>query len=170
MRLRTGRTLARMRRLASPAWLLRHVVMIALVVTFMRLGWWQFRRAEGGNGLSIGYTLEWPAFSAFVIIVWLREVRTALRDGHEISPPARPAVAPETPAGVAQFDLLAARAARVARTSAAAQPTSEYNEYLAWLAAHPEARTVDYRPQHRTQDAGAVTEVTAVNEGVPAHE
>jgi len=153
-----------MRRLASPAWLLRHVVMIALVATFMRLGWWQFRRAEGGNGLSIGYTLEWPAFSAFVIIVWLREVRTALRDGRELESPARPLVAPEIPAGVAQFDLVAARAARAARTSAAVQPTSEYNEYLAWLAAHPEARTVDYRPHHRTQDAGEV------NEGVPAHE
>ena len=70
-----------MKRLATPAWLLRHVVMVALVVTFLRLGWWQLSRAEGGNGLSIGYTLEWPAFAAFVVIVWLREIRLTLHPG-----------------------------------------------------------------------------------------
>lgn len=68
-----------MRRLLTARWLLCHIVAVALVLAFLRLGWWQLTRAEGGNGLSIGYTLEWPAFAAFVIIVWLREVRSTLR-------------------------------------------------------------------------------------------
>ncbi len=124
-----------MKRLATPAWLLRHVVMVALVVTFLRLGWWQLSRAEGGNGLSIGYTLEWPAFAAFVIIVWLREIRltrhpeateAAAAKAREKAA-AAPGV-PETP-GISAFDLDGARAARAARTeqaemAGAANPTT----------------------------------------------
>jgi len=120
-----------MRRLASPRWLLCHVVMVALVVTFLRLGWWQLTRAEGGNGLSIGYTLEWPAFAAFVVIVWLREVRSTLRvarAGDAADPGAAPAAGdastPDAPTAargartpVPTADLLSqARAARAART------------------------------------------------------
>jgi hypothetical protein len=157
-----------MKRLATPAWLLRHVVMIALVATFLRLGWWQLTRAEGGNGLSIGYTLEWPAFAAFVVIVWLREIRMALhpgatdvsgataaanRDGDTVVTPT----VPTTP-GISAFDLDGARADRAARTARAEQGESgsEYNQYLAWLAAHPDAKPSDYR--------------RAVNEGASAHE
>jgi hypothetical protein len=170
-----------MKRLATPAWLLRHVVMIALVVTFLKLGWWQLSRAEGGNGLSIGYSLEWPAFAAFVVIVWLREVRLTLRPGatdaigateagvtagaggaadaagRRGKGMASPAV-PETP-GISAFDLTGARAARAARTEQAEMASvagSDYNLYLAWLAAHPEAKPSDYR--------------RAMNEGASAHE
>jgi hypothetical protein len=106
-----------MRRLATPAWLARHVIMVALVALFLRLGWWQLSRAQGGNGLSIGYSLEWPAFAIFVIVVWWREVRNTLRAGSESSTPPEPpppATRPEIP-GVVSFDLEAARAERAAR-------------------------------------------------------
>jgi hypothetical protein len=137
-----------MKRLATPGWLLCHVVMVALVVTFLRLGWWQLSRAEGGNGLSIGYTLEWPLFSAFVVVIWLREVRSTLRAGRPVEAPVERAPDVGVPAGVSRFDPAEARAARdarSARTDAAGDPKSDYNQYLAWLAEHPNARPSDYR-------------------------
>ncbi len=138
-----------MKRLATPGWLLCHVAMVALVVTFLRLGWWQLSRAEGGNGLSIGYTLEWPLFSGFVVLVWLREVRTTVRAGRpDVAPAAAEPGEPDVPAGVSRFDPAQARAARAAvsaSTDAAGDPTSEYNQYLTWLAEHPHARPSDYR-------------------------
>jgi hypothetical protein len=108
-----------MRRLTRPSWLIRHVIMVALVVVFLRLGWWQLSRAEGGNALSIGYTLEWPAFALFVIIVWWREVRMALRGSDDSArvrqaTPSDGAAVPDIP-GVSQFDVDAARAERDAR-------------------------------------------------------
>ena len=101
------RTLARMRRFTTPKWLLCHLAVVVLVVAFLRLGWWQLHRAEGGNGLSIGYTLEWPLFAAFVIVVWIREMRNVHRHNETVDAP--PPVPPN--------DLLAAaRAERAART------------------------------------------------------
>jgi len=112
-----------MKRLATPGWLLCHLVMVALVVLFLRLGWWQLTRAEGGNGLSIGYTLEWPVFAAFVVVVWFREVRGVLRGvrGTSTGEPgaADPAAGPATaaPDRPGTTDVLAqARAERAART------------------------------------------------------
>jgi hypothetical protein len=135
----------------TPGWVLCHVVMIALVITFLRLGWWQLTRAEGGNGLSIGYTMEWPLFSAFVVAVWLREVRSTLRAGRPVDATVdatvtTPAPAPGVPipTGVSRFDPEAERAARAAR-SANADPHSDYNQYLASLATRPNARFADYR-------------------------
>jgi hypothetical protein len=168
-----GRILARMRRLATPKWLLCHVVMIALVITFLRLGWWQLTRAEGGNGLSFGYTLEWPAFAAFVIIVWAREIRVALtgtRGGARVNGPttARSSNQVDGPdAGSAPVnDVLAdARAARAARTDQAAVGSADYNEYLAFLAEHPDARPSDYRTFSSNRGPMDTRE-----EGVSAHE
>jgi hypothetical protein len=57
-----------------------HAVALILVIAFLWLGWWQLGRAEQGNALSFGYACEWPAFAAFVVFVWVRELRLALRD------------------------------------------------------------------------------------------
>jgi cytochrome oxidase assembly protein ShyY1 len=92
----------------TPKWLLCHLLVVVLVVAFLRLGWWQLSRAEGGNGLSIGYTLEWPAFAAFVIVVWIREMRNSRTESEQ---PDR------APAAVPGNDVVAnARAERAART------------------------------------------------------
>lgn len=60
--------------------MLVHALTLVLVVTFLWLGWWQFGRAASGNLLSYGYTIQWPAFAAFVIFVWYKEVKRALAD------------------------------------------------------------------------------------------
>jgi hypothetical protein len=133
------------RRFLTPAWLLRHAALIVLVGAFLWLGWWQLSRARGGNALSYGYAVEWPVFALFVIFVWYREVRAELRGRFEepAPPPAvpedlrisvpvrRPAAAPEP--GPADDD--GAHDDRAHRA---------YNDYLAWLAEHPDARPADY--------------------------
>jgi hypothetical protein len=119
-----------MRTLWTPRWLLVHAAAAVLVVGFLALGWWQVNRATGGNVLSFGYAVEWPAFAAFVVFVWVKEMRQALRaaDPHPAAP--RPAAAP-------------VRRAPGTRVNPAAYDDSDddelmaYNHYLAWLNANP---------------------------------
>src|SRR5262245_21436640 len=155
-----------MRRLASPGWLLRHAIVVVLVAAFLGLGWWQLGRAEQGNPLSLGYTIEWPFFAAFVIFMWIREMRLALRADHGRAPDgvAPDAVAPDaesaappatvdTATGVTTFDVGAALARRAGdqRAGMGIDTDSDSNRYLAWLAANPGARPRDY--QTRTDKA-----------------
>ncbi|MFF5175059.1 hypothetical protein ACFY3U_20810 [Micromonospora sp. NPDC000089] len=133
-----------MKRLWTPGWLARHVAMVVLVVAFLGLGWWQISRAASGNTLSWAYAVEWPIFAGFVVFVWWREVRHALR------PPAADRRAAE-PATVGNEERTATvrRPVRVARVPAAAEAPDDadlaaYNDYLNWLNANPGARPGDY--------------------------
>jgi DNA-binding transcriptional regulator of glucitol operon len=137
-----------MKGLWTPAWIARHVLALVLVVAFLALGWWQFSRASGGNTLSWGYTFEWPVFAGFVVFLWFREVQQELRAGR-----APREEQPETPQ--AEGTVTVRRPIRV--PAAAPAPAAEedpelaaYNDYLAWLAAHPGARPGDY-PGQRTK-------------------
>ncbi len=137
-----------MRRLTTPGWLLVHAAALVLVGTFLWLGWWQIGRAAGGNALSFGYSIEWPFFAAFVVFMWWREVRGVLRAGRAPDPaPAPVEVKAAVPAiaGVSAFDPAAALADRARERAAAADgEPSAYDDYLAWLAEHPQARPLDY--------------------------
>jgi hypothetical protein len=151
-----------MKRLWTPAWIARHVAMVVLVATFLGLGWWQVSRAAAGNAISWGYAVEWPIFAGFVVFVWWREVRHALRT---VAPPSGNAVAsasadhPDDPAGtdgVSASDASDAgqprtgirRPVRVARVSAGPgeddADLTAYNRYLSWLNANPGAKPADY--------------------------
>ncbi|ASW57932.1 hypothetical protein [Plantactinospora sp. KBS50] len=88
-----------MRRLLTRAWLVRHALTALLVAAFLGLGWWQVDRAAGGNTLSWGYAVEWPVFAGFVLFIWFREVRHAVR-GTGGTPPAGRGSAGAAPDGV----------------------------------------------------------------------
>ncbi|MBM9477427.1 hypothetical protein JL107_13340 [Nakamurella flavida] len=62
------------RRFLSPGWVVGHVVVLAAVLTCLRLGWWQWDRAHAstGTGQNYGYALLWPAFGAAFIYMWTR--------------------------------------------------------------------------------------------------
>ncbi|MEO3929550.1 hypothetical protein ABGB07_37695 [Micromonosporaceae bacterium B7E4] len=139
-----------MKRLCTPAWIVRHVLTVALVVGFLALGWWQISRALAGNTLSWAYAFEWPIFAGFVVFLWVREARYTLRGGRP-SPaePAAPPARPTTP-GVR-------RPVRTARPRLAAEgpedpALTEYNHYLGWLNANPGARPADYPGLGRQQE------------------
>jgi hypothetical protein len=144
-----------MRRLTSPGWLACHALTAVLVTAFGWLGWWQIGRAAGGNTLSWAYAFEWPLFAGFVAFIWVREVRRAL--GLTGTPPD----ATETTAATAatpdasgfRRPVLTARRSTANGDPIDADDTSNaadngqlaaYNTYLAWLSAHPGARSSDY--------------------------
>ena len=143
-----------MRRFLRPAWLLRHAIAVVLVAGCLALGWWQIGRARGGNALSYGYAIEWPVFALFVIFVWSREVRAERRGGY-----ADPAPPPSVPDDL-RIELPTRPAPAPAPPADDDDPqSSAYNEYLAWLAAHPEARPGDW-----PGPAAGVDETTSVGE------
>jgi len=146
------------RRLLTRPWLGRHALAATLVGLFLGLGWWQIGRAAGGNALSWAYAVQWPVFAAFVVFVWGREVRRELRP--EAPPAGRAAVAgerrpaaPASGAGFRQPVVTVRRISGYAESPAAAAATGDgeadaelaaYNDYLAWLNAHPGAAPADY--------------------------
>jgi DNA-binding transcriptional regulator of glucitol operon len=124
------------RRFLTPRWLLWHAATVAAVGLFLALSWWQVRRALGGNPLSLGYAIQWPAFAGFAIVVWIRTVR------HH-----RHAVAVSHSKGVAT--TLPPELRRPPPSKGAEQPEQDpalaaYNHYLAWLDTHPDRRPGDY--------------------------
>jgi hypothetical protein len=141
--------LAGMRRLLTPRWLARHAIMLVLVAGMLGLASWQVWRAAGGNLLSWGYTIQWPVFAGFVIVIWLREVRLALRGGAAgaAAPQAGGSDAP--PAVGCPAAGPAAGRPVVTRRPVTHQDEDDpelaaYNDYLAWLNTHPQARPAAY--------------------------
>ena len=131
-----------MRLLWRPRWLLVHAAVVVLVVAFLALGYWQLNRFAGGNALSFGYALEWPAFTVFV---WILEMRRAVAAGSDRTP--EPAVSRP----VRQLQLTGGSTDRPHRQRAGAayddsddDELAAYNRYLAWLNAHPDAPRSDY--------------------------
>jgi DNA-binding transcriptional regulator of glucitol operon len=119
--------------------------MVLLVVAFMVLGWWQIDRARGGNALSFGYAIEWPAFAIFVVFVWYREIRNErgarpepVRVVQPVLVRARDAALTAAPAGTAST-------AGPAGTAETDPELDEYNRLLTWLAENPGRRPADYR-------------------------
>ncbi|MGN9812708.1 hypothetical protein ACTMSW_25570 [Micromonospora sp. BQ11] len=138
-----------MKRLWTPGWIVRHVAMVVLVGAFLALGWWQVSRAAAGNAISWGYAIEWPVFAGFVVFVWWREVRQALRLTSTDEPPAVAEARPTGSDAGAATRPEVRRPVRVARVPAAtAGPDdpdlAEYNRYLRWLNDNPGARPGDY--------------------------
>jgi DNA-binding transcriptional regulator of glucitol operon len=134
-----------MRRVWTPWWIVVHVSVLVLVVGFLALGWWQVGRAAQGNLLSFGYAVEWPVFAAFVIFVWIVEMRKALR----AAKPTNDAVADEMSVDSAVPQAPVPAEPRRKRNEAAyddsADPAlAEYNHYLAWLNANPHATPAEY--------------------------
>jgi DNA-binding transcriptional regulator of glucitol operon len=112
------------RRFWTPRWLALHVLALAAVVVFARLGWWQIRRAGEGNALSYGYALEWPVFAAFTVFVWYRIVRDSIEP-----PPANP----PKPRAALPVPTLPPRPGAPAPTEEDDPALAAYNRYLAEL-------------------------------------
>jgi hypothetical protein len=137
-----------MKGLWSPAWIARHLAALVLVCGFLALGWWQLGRATGGNTLSWAYVLEWPVFAGFVVFLWIREVQherasTTAVPSPAAEPPERTVRRPGEPVTVGRPVRVPVRPVTTAPDEN--DPAlAAYNDYLAWLAAHPGARPGDY--------------------------
>jgi hypothetical protein len=104
-------------------WLLRHVLLLAVITAFLLLGRWQWVRADAGNARSVGYAFEWPLFAAFAIFWWWRLL-------HLEAHPPTDADRPQPVQGAPGELGVEARAA----AEAAAEPDEELDAYNAYLA------------------------------------
>jgi hypothetical protein len=89
--------------LITPRWISWHVIMVVSTFGMLWLGDWQFHRAISGNALSWAYTFEWPLFSGFAVVFWLKTIRDEfkIRRGEIPRVQTGMAIEPDLPAGVA---------------------------------------------------------------------
>jgi DNA-binding transcriptional regulator of glucitol operon len=62
------------RRLFTAKWCLAHLAVLAAILVMLRLGLWQWHRAESRTGgiQNYAYALQWPLFAVFGIVVWVK--------------------------------------------------------------------------------------------------
>jgi len=142
------------------------VLALVFVTACLLLGWWQVNRAAAGNALSFGYAIQWPAFAAFAVWVWIAEMRKALRQTDQADARSDAGPQPEANTGAEANTRAEADAPdqtsrqpvespparsrpRRPRNEAAYDDSDDpalaaYNHYLAWLNAHPNASPADY--------------------------
>ncbi len=137
----------------SPGWLALHLTALALVVTMVLLGRWQLdvSNSKHFSLQNFGYALQWWAFSAFVIGMWVRIIRDARRrsvstgptgssgpEGQGASQDAEPAATPEPPVTYRRYVM---PESATAPAIAADSEHAAYNDYLAQLAADQAAKS-----------------------------
>jgi hypothetical protein len=116
--------------LIQPRWLLWHVLMVVSFWGMLWLGDWQLHRALAGNALSWAYTFEWPLFSGFAVVFWIKTIRDEFRIKRG-GTPAGPDAAGNLPFGVGGIQASPAQSA--APGDDEDPDLSAYNAYLARL-------------------------------------
>lgn len=73
-----------MRRFLTWRWCLAHLALVAAVLVMLRLGLWQWDRANSATGglQNYAYALQWPLFAVFATVVY---VKTMLDDRQNAS-------------------------------------------------------------------------------------
>lgn len=106
------------------------VALAAVVVVCLRMGWWQLERylSAGGSLQNLGYTLQWPTFAVFAVVMWWRLRKLERARATEPAPVDTPEPAPVP------------RAAWVARVDGPDDELAAYNRYLAGLNAAAERK------------------------------
>jgi DNA-binding transcriptional regulator of glucitol operon len=151
------------RKLVTPRWVLLHVLAVIAFLVCLRLGWWQWDRAQSHTGTfqNLGYALQWPVFAGFVAVLWwktirdvlhpeLREQREAARAEKDRAKAAEAAAAAAGTPGADPAQVVPAAA--VLPTVEEDPEVAAYNRYLASLYARDEERA---RQQRARRTAGA---------------
>jgi len=96
------------RRVFTAKWCLGHLVVLAAVLVMLRLGLWQWDRAQSPTGgvQNYAYALQWPLFAVFGIVVW---IKTLIEEAH------RDPTAPRTGAALPRSQALPPEQAGVVR-------------------------------------------------------
>ena len=63
--------------LLSPKWWGLHLFVVILVLVFLRLGLWQWHRAQSPSGgiQNYAYAVQWPMFAVFGIVLWWKTLK-----------------------------------------------------------------------------------------------
>jgi len=141
-----GRERRNWRFLFTPRWLGWHLLAWVLIFGMLALGYWQYRRAMGGNALSWAYTFEWPVFAIFGVVFWAKTIRD------EFAPPDTDTVADRVRLAVGNYaspeargkEMVLLRESHLYFDDEDMDPDEEealiaYNDYLARLSGDPRA-------------------------------
>jgi len=83
-----------MRRFLTAKWCAGHLLVVLAVLVMLRLGLWQWHRANSPSGgiQNYAYAGQWPLFAVFALVLWVRTmIEDARHDGGEDRPaPRRP--------------------------------------------------------------------------------
>ncbi|WP_261560667.1 hypothetical protein [Frankia tisae] len=85
----------------APSWIARHLLALALIALFIRMGVWQLTKGESAQGSlqNLFYGVEWPIFAVFVVYWWYKMIREELAPTDLSGPQwgAGGRIAPEAP-------------------------------------------------------------------------
>jgi DNA-binding transcriptional regulator of glucitol operon len=112
----------------SRRWWVRHVLVLTLCATFVRLGRWQWDRAQSptGDWQNLGYALQWPLFAVVLVAGWARFLWLEQHRAPETELPQAETFEPDI--------MLSAPANRPIREDDPDDELAAYNAYLARLA------------------------------------
>jgi hypothetical protein len=140
--------------LLSPKWWGLHLLVVVLVLCFLRLGLWQWHRAQSPSGgiQNYAYAFQWPLFAVFGVVLWWKTLKIELAgEADETGAAPRPLSRFATPA-LPEPDIEHRDGVRIGITTAP-QPVDEaddevntYNAYLAKLNARAATAASSHRP------------------------
>jgi DNA-binding transcriptional regulator of glucitol operon len=69
-----------MRRVLAPKWWGLHLGVVVAVLVMLRLGLWQWHRAESASGgiQNYAYAFQWPIFAVLAIVLWVKTLQYEL--------------------------------------------------------------------------------------------
>jgi hypothetical protein len=117
------------RKVLTPKWWLLHLLVVAAVLVMLRLGLWQWHRANSSSGgpQNYAYALQWPLFACFAIFLWVRTIHDEVR---RPAGQARNAVDPHAP----EADIIRQPGLRVGVRTAPVEVDEADEELAAWNA------------------------------------
>jgi hypothetical protein len=139
--------------LLSPRWWGLHVLVLALFLAFLRLGLWQWDRAQSPSGglQNYAYAFQWPLFAVFGLVLWWKTLRIEVAGEDDDTGTAARPLSRLGAAPLPEPDIAHRNGVRVG-ISTPAQPVdadddevNTYNAYLARLNARANAATADRR-------------------------
>jgi hypothetical protein len=70
-----------MRRVFAPKWWGLHIAVVLAVLVMLRLGLWQWHRANSSCGgiQNYAYAFQWPIFACFALFLWVRTLQEEVR-------------------------------------------------------------------------------------------
>jgi len=138
--------------LLSPKWWGLHLFVVVLVLLFLRLGLWQWHRAQSPSGgiQNYAYAFQWPLFAIFGVVLWWKTLRIEVdgeadETGESPRPLSRFAAPPLPKVNIEHRDGVRIGIMTVASTDEDDEEVTAYNAYLAKLNARDAAMTSGHR-------------------------
>jgi DNA-binding transcriptional regulator of glucitol operon len=126
--------------LLSPKWWGLHLFVIVMVLAFLRLGLWQWHRAESPSGglQNYAYAFQWPLFAAFGLVLWWKTLKIEVdgendETGTAIRPLSRMAARPLPEPAIEHRDGVRIGISTAVTVDEDDDEVKSYNAYLAKL-------------------------------------